>query len=369
MGWRRRLSGTPDLARCPTEPRAGPQGGRAAARGRGRRAPFNAIARRAGVGIGTPVSPLPEARGARGGDLRGAGGRPRRGRRDCRSRNRTPGPRRPFPGGDARAPERRPRHQGDHGAHPARRRPSGRESRAHAPPPRAATRARARAGRPPTRFSCPGPGAAAVVVRPADRRDRRDRAERVATPPPLAARRPPPGLGDRQTEPPLDDEQLSAAMRRLREQRLQRQTAPARRREGRGSTITAPTPTPTVPQASRRSVSGWSSRALMLVLLLAVARPDDRLDRAADDRRRARRPRAPLVGRHRLPARVDGRRRRCTASSATSTAARSCSRRAIVIFLIGSALCGLAQDMTELIAFRAVQGLGGGGLMVSDAWR
>ncbi|PKV85528.1 MFS transporter [Streptomyces sp. TLI_146] len=37
---------------------------------------------------------------------------------------------------------------------------------------------------------------------------------------------------------------------------------------------------------------------------------------------------------------------------------------AIVIFLVGSALCGVAQDMGQLIAFRAVQGLGGGGLMV-----
>ena len=38
---------------------------------------------------------------------------------------------------------------------------------------------------------------------------------------------------------------------------------------------------------------------------------------------------------------------------------------ALVIFLVGSALCGLSQRMTELIAFRAMQGLGGGGLMVS----
>ena len=37
----------------------------------------------------------------------------------------------------------------------------------------------------------------------------------------------------------------------------------------------------------------------------------------------------------------------------------------LVIFLIGSALCGVSQSFAELIAFRALQGLGGGGLMVS----
>jgi EmrB/QacA subfamily drug resistance transporter len=37
---------------------------------------------------------------------------------------------------------------------------------------------------------------------------------------------------------------------------------------------------------------------------------------------------------------------------------------ALGLFLVGSALCGLAQTMTQLIAFRAIQGLGGGGLIV-----
>lgn len=38
---------------------------------------------------------------------------------------------------------------------------------------------------------------------------------------------------------------------------------------------------------------------------------------------------------------------------------------AILLFLFGSALCGISRSMGELIAFRAIQGLGGGGLMVT----
>ena len=39
---------------------------------------------------------------------------------------------------------------------------------------------------------------------------------------------------------------------------------------------------------------------------------------------------------------------------------------AICIFLLGSALCGVAQGMTQLVIFRAVQGVGAGGLILVD---
>jgi MFS family permease len=39
---------------------------------------------------------------------------------------------------------------------------------------------------------------------------------------------------------------------------------------------------------------------------------------------------------------------------------------AIILFLVGSALCGFSQNLPQLIGFRALQGLGGAGLLVSS---
>ena len=39
---------------------------------------------------------------------------------------------------------------------------------------------------------------------------------------------------------------------------------------------------------------------------------------------------------------------------------------AVVLFLLGSVLCGMSTSMMQLILFRAIQGLGGGGLMVTS---
>src|SRR6516162_7331507 len=39
---------------------------------------------------------------------------------------------------------------------------------------------------------------------------------------------------------------------------------------------------------------------------------------------------------------------------------------AIVIFMVGSMLSGLSQNLNELIAFRSIQGLGAGGLIVGS---
>jgi EmrB/QacA subfamily drug resistance transporter len=42
---------------------------------------------------------------------------------------------------------------------------------------------------------------------------------------------------------------------------------------------------------------------------------------------------------------------------------RNIFQAAILIFLAGSVLCGMSQNLPQLIAFRAIQGIGGGGLM------
>jgi multidrug resistance protein len=37
---------------------------------------------------------------------------------------------------------------------------------------------------------------------------------------------------------------------------------------------------------------------------------------------------------------------------------------AVIVFLVGSALCGVSRSMLQLVLFRALQGIGGGGLIV-----
>ncbi len=103
--------------------------------------------------------------------------------------------------------------------------------------------------------------------------------------------------------------------------------------------------------------------ALLLGMLLAALRRDDRRDGAADHRRR-------ISGLSHVSWSLPPTCCASTvstplwASSATCTAGRWFFQAAIVIFLIGSALSACRSRIIELIAFRAVQGLGGGGLIV-----
>ena len=73
-------------------------------------------------------------------------------------------------------------------------------------------------------------------------------------------------------------------------------------------------------------------------------------------------PRRAGLGDDGLPDHLDDRRRRSTASCPTSTGARSCSSSRSRSSCVGSMLCTFATSMPELAAFRAVQGLGAGGL-------
>ena len=94
------------------------------------------------------------------------------------------------------------------------------------------------------------------------------------------------------------------------------------------------------------------------------ARPDHRGHRPAEDRRRTARPGPDVLGGHRLPAGLHRRPARSTASSATCSAARpSSSSRSSSSSSARRWPAGRAP-WTELIVFRAVQGIGGGGLMI-----
>ena len=104
--------------------------------------------------------------------------------------------------------------------------------------------------------------------------------------------------------------------------------------------------------------------ALLLGMLLAALDQTIVVDRAADHRQRTRRHWTTCPG-WSPPT--------CSPSTAATPlwgklgdqyGRKRLFQTAIVIFLIGSALCGMAQNMPQLIGFRALQGLGGGGLMV-----
>ena len=64
----------------------------------------------------------------------------------------------------------------------------------------------------------------------------------------------------------------------------------------------------------------------------------------------------PMSWRRRLP-------RRCGARSATGTGESACSRSRWRLFLVASALCGVAQSLWMLVVARAIQGAAAGGLM------
>ena len=93
------------------------------------------------------------------------------------------------------------------------------------------------------------------------------------------------------------------------------------------------------------------------------ARPDDPRHRAADDRRRPRPHQPTSRGSSPRTSSRRPRRRRCGASSATATAASGCCEIALAVFVAASALCGVAQDLTQLVVVRGVQGVAAGGLM------
>ena len=102
--------------------------------------------------------------------------------------------------------------------------------------------------------------------------------------------------------------------------------------------------------------------AIMLATLLAALDQTivaTALPEIADDLQRLQQPE---LGRHRLPA-LDHGHRPAVRQAVGPVRPPAAVRGSISIFLLGSALCGLAQSMGELIAFRALQGVGAGGLI------
>src|SRR6478736_8552892 len=252
-----------------------------------------------------------------------------------------------LPGGDARTAAKRPRAQGDLPALSARRGPAGRDACADAGPVRRADRPRARPRIAAARLHRRRPGTAAVVVRSGHRRHRRHGARGLAAPPALAAGRPSRGGGD-----PAD----AAAARRRPAQRVDALPARATVRE---APVSAPAPTSSAPPQRVRLIFA----ALMLVLLLASLDQtivSTALPTIVGD----------LGGLSHLSWVVTAYLLASTVSGplygklGDLYGRKPLLQAAIVLFLIGSVLCGVSQNMTELIAFRALQGLGGGGLIV-----
>ena len=102
--------------------------------------------------------------------------------------------------------------------------------------------------------------------------------------------------------------------------------------------------------------------AIVLAMLPAVLDQTILATALPVDRRRPRPPHRRLVGGHRL------RRRRRRDDAAVGQArrpprAQAAARGRAAVFVAASALCGAAQDITQLIVLRVVQGAAAGGLM------
>ncbi|CAM5494471.1 NAD/NADP-dependent betaine aldehyde dehydrogenase [Streptomyces violarus] len=117
---------------------------------------------------------------------------------------------------------------------------------------------------------------------------------------------------------------------------------------------TGPAGSPALPARHPRPAARYRARH---------ARRNRRRHRTAHHGRRPGRPGPPVLGDHGLPA--HHRRHRAPLGELGDLYGHKYGYlTSITVFLIGSVLCGVAQDMGQLIAFRALQGIGAGGLFV-----